>query len=145
MIFDQLWRLRFARDREERRYNRLIREAEKKKQHDEREMLIQEAIQQRSLRNDEIYVAECSKLRRKAERLGLPVPPLSDKQAWEEGYAPNTCYLNAAARTSLRQAIRKEQHERWEFATLVVKDWAVPIMGIIATIVSLVLAVKLRH
>ena len=54
MIFDELWRLRWKRDRSQRQYDRWIQEAEKKNNHEERESLIREAIMERDLSNDSI-------------------------------------------------------------------------------------------
>lgn len=145
MVFDKLWRLRWQRDRTKRKFDRWIRKAKKEKDHDQYESLIAEVMQEQDLSNDEIYSAETTQLRRKAERLGLPVPDFSDKTSWERGYNPSIYYLNPAARTALRQAIRREWKERWEFAIVIVKDLAVPIIGIVATIVSLILALKIKH
>lgn len=144
MIFDELWRLRWKRDRIQHKYDRWIREAQKNKDYNERESLGAEASQERQLVNDQIYSTETMELRRRAERLGLPTPDFSDKDSWVEGYVPGTFYLNPTARTALRQALRKEQRERWELAIALVKDFAVPIIGVIATIVSLVLAFKIK-
>ncbi len=102
-------------------------------------------MQAENFSNDEIYCAETNQLRHRAERLGLPVPDFSDKTSWERGYNPAISYLNPAARTALRQAIRREWHERWEFAIVIVKDLAFPLIGIIATVVSLILALKIKH
>ena len=145
MVFDKLWRLRWQRDRTQRKFGRWIHKAEKEKDRDEHESLITEAMQEENFSNDEIYCAETNQLRHRAERLGLPVPDFSDKTSWERGYNPAISYLNPAARTALRQAIRREWHGRWEFAIVIVKDLAFPLIGIIATVVSLILALKIKH
>jgi hypothetical protein len=145
MIFDELWRLRRRRDRTLRRYDRWIHKARKKRDSDEEESLISEVIQERQLYNDDISSADGIKLRRQAEKFGLPVPEFSDKSAWEQGYNPAITYLNAAARTALRQAIRRERRERWDMVTLILKDFAAPIIAILVSIANVILALKLRR
>jgi hypothetical protein len=145
MILDPLWRLRWKRDRMQRRYDRHIRKAEKKNDHDERDSLISEVMMERQLYNDDISSAESIELRRKAEALGIPVPPFSDKVAWETGYNPAISFLSARVRMDLRTSIRKERRDRWDFAILLLKDLLAPIVAILATIVNLILVLKLRH
>jgi hypothetical protein len=142
MILDKLWRLRWKRDRYSRKMDRAIR---KSKNHEERESLISEVMQEVSLYDDEVSLAETMALRRQAERIGVPVPQFSDKTSWEQGYNPAISYLAANARAALRGAIRHERRERWEFVALFVKDLTAPVVAILASIVSLILAWKVRH
>ena len=109
---DELWRLRWQRDRLERKYDRQIHKAKKEKNDDERDSLITAAEIDRMLFDDDISSADTIQLRRQAERLGLPVPAASDKNSWEDGMYHGVSYLNPAARTALRQAIRRERRER---------------------------------
>ena len=53
MILDKLWRLRWKRDKYSRKMDRAIRKAEKQKNHEERESLISEVMQELSLYDDE--------------------------------------------------------------------------------------------
>jgi hypothetical protein len=46
MVLDELWRLRWQRDRTLRKFDRWIHKAEKEKDNDEYESLIAEAIQE---------------------------------------------------------------------------------------------------
>jgi len=121
------------------------RAIQKEKKHEERDSLISELMQELSLYDDEIGLAETMALRRQAERLGVPVPQFSDKTSWEQGYNPAISYLTVNARAALRGAIRHERRERWEFRSLFVKDLTAPVVAILASIVSLILAWKIRH
>lgn len=145
MILDKLWRLRWKRDGYSRKMDRAIRKAEKEKKHEERESLISDVMQELSLYDDEIGLAETMALRRQAERLGVPIPQFSDKTSWEQGYNPAISYLTANARAALRGEVRHERRERWEFVALFVKDLTAPVVAILASIVSLILAWKVRH
>lgn len=145
MIFDKVWRLRWRRDRLQRKFDRLIAKAQKKRDWNERDDLINEVMMERRLYDDEIGSAETALLLHKAEKLGLPSPDWSDESVVEIGYDPSTRYLNRVGRTALRQAIRREQKERLEVVTLIIKDWAAPIIAIIASIVTLILALKVKR
>lgn len=142
MIFDDLWRLRRKRDKTQRRYDRWIRKADKKKQYEERESLTHEAMQDVGYGKDEICSADTIQLRREAEKLRLRIPPFSDKTAWVEGYNPATCFLSTEARFALNQAIRKERQERRAATVLVVKDLVAAIFAILGGLIGLVSVIK---
>jgi hypothetical protein len=72
-----------------------------------------------------------------AESLGIPVPPLSDKTSWEEGWMPGTVRLNVEAQARLRQAIRSEHREKWSTFAFVVKEIVAPVIGVIGAIMGL--------
>jgi hypothetical protein len=104
---------------------------------EEREFRISEAINVRDVKRDEILQLRSMLLSDQAESLGLPVPPLSDKESWESGWWPETIRLTVKAQSQLRQAIRKERQEKWSFAAFILKDVAVPLIGSIGAIMGL--------
>jgi hypothetical protein len=145
MIFDKVWRLRRKRNRTQKKFDRLIAKAKKNKKYDERDALIHEVMEETRLFDDAIGIADTARLSNRAQALGLPIPKYTDDTAWQDGYDPSTRFLSPAGRTALRQAIRRERREKWEWATTILKDWAAPIIAIVSTIVSLILALKIKR
>lgn len=146
MIFDALWRLERQQKALEKRNREQINAGLKKKipvdkLHDlyeasEKFAAFIEVIRQRAL---------SEKLRSKAWRLNIPVPPESE---WETGghHNPNKLpYMTPAMQTELRRSIRQEQKERREVWTIVVKDVVVPIGGIVISVLSLMIAWAALH
>jgi hypothetical protein len=85
------------------------------------------------------------RLRSKAWRLNVPVPP---ENQWETGGDHNPAklaYMTPAMQTDLRRAIRQEQRERREMWTMVMKDLVVPIGGILISVLSLMIAWAALH
>ena len=117
MIFDELWKERRKRSKLDKFYDRLISRTEKEKNHEEAENLSGEFMAQRDGINEKINVLETIRLRKESEKLGIPVPPLSDKESWVHSPS-NVVFLNVEAQLQLRREIRKERRERLEDRTL---------------------------
>ena len=129
----KLWWLDWQRERSNKKYSKYIAKAKG----DERESLISEAMDVRHGQRDEILNLRSLLLSDKAESLGVPVPPFSDKASWEEGWMPGTVRLNIEAQSRLRQAIRKERREKWGTFTFVVKELVAPVIGVLGAIMGL--------
>ena len=134
MIFDQLWKLQRERTELEKRFGRMISQAEREGDHEKRESLISELLMERGLIDDRINGLESIRIQERAERLGVPIPPLSDKESWENGYKPNTIFLSVKARAQLRSEIRKERRERWDWITRIITL----LVGLIGAITGLI-------
>lgn len=104
---------------------------------EEREFRVHEAMEQRREHRDRILNLSSMLLSDKAESLGLPVPPLADKESWEEGYWPDTIRLNVTAQAQLRKAIREEKREKWSFVAFLLTNIATPIIGLIGVVMGL--------
>lgn len=104
---------------------------------DEREYQISEWLQERSQRRSEISILRTTLLCEEAENLGIAVPPLSDKDSWEDGLLPGTTHLTLKAQAQLLQAIRKEKEERWRFFVFILKEVVTPLVGAIGAIMGL--------
>ena len=129
----KLWWLRRGMKRSSKSYSKYIAEAKG----EEREYRAAEASQDRSERRDEILRLNSILLSDQAESLGIPVPPLSDKDSWEQGWEPGTIHLTLKAQSQLRQAIRNERREKWSFAAFVLKEIVTPLIGAIGAIMGL--------
>jgi hypothetical protein len=105
---------------------------------EEREFRIHEAMDARGEKRDSILNLSSMLLTDKAERLGVPIPPFSDKESWEEGYWPDSIRLNVKAQADLRQLIRAERREKWGFSAFLLKDILTPLIGVIGAIMGLV-------
>ena len=112
MIFDELWRAQRVRKRTERVFHRLIAKAEKSKDRDRERSLITEFLMERDIINDRINWIETSRLQERAENFGIPIPSISDKESWEDGYEPNTVRLRKEARLRISDQIRNERRDR---------------------------------
>lgn len=104
---------------------------------EEREFRIHEGIEARREYRDRILNLSSTLLCDKAESLGIPVPPIADKESWEEGYWPDSIRLNLETQSKLRQAIRQEQREKWGFVAFLLKDIATPLIGVIGAVMGL--------
>ena len=136
MIFDQLSKAQRERTKLKKKFDRLISQAEQEKNHKERNFLIDEFLMECGFIDDRINVLESIRLQEKAERMGIPIPPLSDKQSWEKGYKPNTTFLGVKARLQLLTEIRKERRERWEGRTFWISRILIPLIGLIIGLIG---------
>lgn len=136
MIFDQLSKAQRERTKLKKKFDRLILQAEKEKNHKERNFLIDEFLMERGFIDDRINLLESIRLQEKAERLGIPIPPLSDKESWERGLQPNTIFLGVKARLHLREEMRKERRERFESRTLWISRILIPLIGLIIGLIG---------
>ncbi len=83
---------------------------------------------------DQIINLESLILLEEAEHLGIPVPPLDDKDSWEGGRRPGTHRLGLHAQVLLRQAIRNEKKEKWGVVAFRLKELAVPLIGVLGAL-----------
>ena len=142
MIFDELWEVQRARAKLRKTFDRLISQAKKEDNNEKRDRLIDEFLMELDLINDKINMLESERIQKEAERLGIPVPPLSDKESWEKGFQPNTVFLGVKVRLQLRSGIRKERREQWEGRTLWISGLLGLIIGLIGAITALVSVLK---
>lgn len=106
------WRLRRLKDDQRKTdglYRKLIAEAKKKPGPNDKEV---EELYTEWRMEDDIHDFEISReqsvyLQRRANELLLPVPELSEKEAWEDRH-PGFAILTRKARARLRQEIRDE-------------------------------------
>ncbi len=141
MIFDELWRAQRERRKTNKTFDRLIDKAKKQKNLEERESLISELFMERDIINDKINWIETRRLEEKAEKFGVPIPPLSDKESWEEGYAPNTVRLRREARIRITDQIRKERRARIDDRMLWVERLA-PLTGLVGAVIGLIATLR---
>lgn len=138
MIFDKLWQLQRQRRKLAQLFEPDIERAEREKRHDDWQSLVSEYQGEQSLLNDEIQVAQTFRLIREAENIGLPTPPFSNKELWEQGYNPQKSYLSVAAQHDLRRAIREEQVARRDYWVGWIKDVAAPLISIIGALMGII-------
>ena len=112
MIFDDLWRAQRERRKTERVFHNLIAKAEKSKNWNEEQSLSGEFLMERAIINDRINWIETRQLQERAEKFGIPIPSISDKEAWEDGYTPKTVRLRKEARLKISDQIRNERRAR---------------------------------
>jgi hypothetical protein len=129
----RLWWLRRQLKSGRKAYSKYVDESKG----EEREFCIHEAMDAAREQRDKILNLSSAPLRDKAESLFIPVPPLADKESWEEGYWPNSIRLNLEAQAKLRKAIREEQRERWGFVAFLLKEIATPLIGAIGAVMGL--------
>jgi hypothetical protein len=134
MILDELWRAQRVRKRTERVFQRLIAKAEKSKDRDREQSLITEFLMERDIINDRINWIETRRLQERAENFGIPIPSISDKESWEDGYEPNTVRLRKEARLRISDQIRNERRARVDDQLL----WVNRISPLIAPLSGLV-------
>jgi hypothetical protein len=146
VIFDALWRLErqqkaFERDTQSKINTGLENKVPLDRLHDLYEARTRYAAFIEVIR----LRAYSERLRSKAQRLNIPVPPENE---WETGgyYNPSKlAYMTPTMQTDLRRAIRQEQRERREMWTMVVKDVVVPIGGIVISVLSRMIAWAALH
>ena len=137
----ELWRLRWELKRSTKSYSKYVAEAKG----EDRELRICEAMNYRNLILDKILMLRSMHLSDKAEILGIPVPPLNDKDAWRNGLLPGTVHLSTSAQLSLNEAIRKEQRERWSFPAFILRDIMTPLIGVLGAVTGLLAVIHLFH
>jgi len=130
----RLWWLNRKRKRTDKVYSKLIAKAANE---DEKDRLISGAITERDIIEDELLHLRSLDVIERAQNVGLPVPPLSDKQAWQEGYRPATVRLSPQAQLDLNRLIRQEHRDRWGMVAFVIKELAVPVIGAIGAVMGL--------
>ena len=94
----KLWWMRRQLKSGTKAYSKYVDEAKG----EEREFRIHEAIESRREHRDRILNLSSALLKDEAECLGIPVPPLADKESWEEGFWPDSIRLNLKAQAQLR-------------------------------------------
>jgi hypothetical protein len=129
----QLWWLRILKRRSDHFYSKHIVNAKGT----DKEFLTAEAIQVRQLKRDEILSLRSIVLSDKAESLGIPVAPISDWDAWEEGLQLGTVHLRVEAQAKLLSAIRNERREQWSTAAFILKEIVTPIIGVLGAIMGI--------
>jgi hypothetical protein len=130
----RIWWLNGKRKRTAKMFDKLIRKA---KTHEDKESLISEAMAERDLIEDEILHQRSMDIQERAQNAGLPVPPFSDKQAWQDGINPATTRLSPQAQLELNRLIRAEERDRWSVVAFLVKEVAAPLIGAIGAVMGL--------
>jgi len=146
MIFDELWRKQWHRDKLQRFYDKEIGKLAKAKDHREAEELRQEAAHYVHEADQDLDFMRSWMLIKRARRLQVPLPPYSDKQAWHDFWGRIS--LTPKAYDDLRNAIRKEEGQRLEHRMRWVKEVIIPILSALSVIGSLIVAytaLKLKH
>jgi len=141
-MFDALSKAQRERRKLEEQFSGLIGEAEKKKDYEERDGLVSELLMERDLIEDRINRIETDRVQKEAEKFGIPVPSLSDKESWDEDSQSHTIFLNVSTRLRLRQEIRKERRARWEDTTIWMDRIVLPLIGLIGAVTGLVSVLK---
>jgi hypothetical protein len=129
----KLWWLQRNLKRSDKVYSKYVAEAEGKQQ----QSRISEAMSVREGQRDAILTLRSVLLSDEADSLGIPVPPFSDKQSWEDGRIPGTARLKLKAQSQLLQAIRNEHREKWSTFTFMMKEIVTPLIGILGAIMGL--------
>jgi|ERR1039458_8299818 hypothetical protein len=129
----RLWWLRRQQKKSDKKYAKYVSEAEG----EEKESRIAQAMDVRDQAREEILSLRSILLSDKAESLGIPIPPLSDKESWEEGLTPRAVHLTLNAQAKLLHSIREEQREKWSVTAFVLREILTPIIGLIGAIMGL--------
>jgi hypothetical protein len=135
MIFDEIWRKEWKRNRMQRSYDRDIKLATKEKNHKHAEDLKEEGAHFWSGHNDEIDALRSRKLVAQAIRLRIPRPDYTDETSWTNWYYGYV--LTDKGYNELRSRIMKFQSERLEHRMRWVKIVLIPlgtfIIGVLTT------------
>jgi hypothetical protein len=130
----QVWWLKTKRKRTARAYAKLIMKAANR---EDEESLISEAMNERDLIDDKILHLRSMDVQEKALDTGIPVPPHSDKAAWQDGLNPATTRLSPQAQLELNRLIRAEKRDKWSVFGYMIKEVAAPLIGAIGAIMGL--------
>lgn len=134
-----LYKLNRARDRANTTLSKQIDEARKTGGEQEAQMVYQTESGDLNQLEEEILILKTRYLRNKAEKMTLPVPPVTDKQGlWEGGRYTRRWFLTNKGMTELRQLIRKERKETFDLFL----PWVSLLTGLIAAISGLILTIK---
>lgn len=135
MIFDEIWWKRRKKDKLLREYHRAIFRYDKAGDEDQSMITREESDHVIGDMEDELRFLGNRNLIRRAERLGVPVPPYAQEDAWEEAIIDKQrVYLTVQAEANIRRNIR----EHWSFW---VKDVVSPIATILFSIGSLAISI----
>jgi hypothetical protein len=134
--------LAWSRSRIESGYARDIVAARRAKNHDEVLSLESARLFELGLQQEEEDSHLTKQLRRKARRLRVPIPRVSNEDGsisdqWYEGSQTGGWYLTDGGIRSLREEIRKEQKARHEGRAQFIV-WLSAITGIVGAITGLV-------
>ena len=113
-------------------FDPLIAQAKKEGDEEKYEGLISELLMERDFIDIDSLISR--RIIRRANGLDLPIPPYSDKEAWERNRATGAYYLTAKGRADLRSLSRKEKRERFEYWA----RWIVLLTGLIGAATGLV-------
>lgn len=115
-------------------YDKLINEAKKRgPKKDEIVILEHEFFSSYDEYREEIGNLITQRLLRKARRLMLPIPSLSDKNMWDRSQFSNRSILTEKGITELRAIIRREQKETREMYL----PWVAALTGLVGAITGL--------
>lgn len=114
-----LWSL----DRDETRLTKAYAKerAGKKLSHDEERKSIDSEQFEWTMIEDQRLSLKTDRLRERAQRYDLPLPPWDDEEAWGVSHTFGYRYLKPKAYADLRSAVRKEENERWQYWELRLK------------------------
>lgn len=131
----RLWKLRRGKSKLKLKYDSFIEEAKKDK--DERESRIAEAMAFLRLEDQNIRELHTRYLRHIAKTIMVPLPDSKDESYWErDGYSPPI--LTEKGIYELNKSIRSEKKERRE----VIFSWVTIAIGLIGTLIGLISILK---
>jgi hypothetical protein len=142
MIFDKLWQLERQLIRSSHAYARHRKLLEKRKaSREEMESAGEEGNWANNTYLHQIEGEESSRLLRRADRLGLPIPRYrvneynesDEDEAWEVGYT-GIAYLTRAAQPDLLNQIRMEKKASREEIVSWIRDIGVPLIGVLGVL-----------
>jgi hypothetical protein len=155
MIFDKLWRLESAENKENKRirdfYHPKLEAAQKAKDEQEYQSLLFEMRFQYDL-NEGVDVLRTEQLEKRARRLGIEIPPKPSRDAddfynnkdWDYNQVTGTFTFTRKAEREIIKELRKEKTERLQYRMRLVSQVVVPLTGLLGTIIG-VMSLLLRH
>ena len=136
----QLARLFAKQDATRRLYTRYYDEAKREKRNkDELEQLVDEAMMEESLIVDDIELLVSRFWLRRAQRLFVPTPDRKDAEMWKECIYTHSSVLTDKGITCLRKAVREEEtaaRDSWAHIAALLIGAVGAITGLIAVILS---------
>jgi hypothetical protein len=143
MIFDELWRKEWKRDKLQRFYDKGVKRLQKKNQYREADEWESEAAHFVGEANEELSFLRSLKLTKRARKLQIPLPDYSDKQAWDQSWS--RYILTPKGYEALRGAIRKEEAERLKHGMRLWREVLIPIITLLIGIIGTYLAMRQHH
>ena len=146
MVFDEIWRAEWNRNKTARFYDKKIKKCRANKEFKNAEEWEREASSLVGDLDTNLQIMTSRILVREAHELHLPVPEYSDNQSWENIWGSYVLLPRAYA--VLRSQMREERKGRRESITAIIKDIISPIGALIISILSLLIAyaaLKLKH
>jgi len=140
MIFDELWRKQWQRDRLQRLYDRDVKRALKRNDYKAAESIREEAAHFLNEADEGLQFSNSQRLIDRARRLPIPLPDYNDAQSWDNSWGRRV--LTRKGQADLLREIRKEETERLEHRMRWVKIVLIPIGTFLIGVVSTYFAMK---